>query len=106
MEEILKRLLDAEAKAEEIVNIANAKRERMISQALEDGRAAEARFEARIPEIQASFADKAEERASQAVAELKRRYEERHKYLRELAEAHEREALDAAIALILDPAKN
>lgn len=106
MEEILKRLLDAEAKAEEIVEAANGKREHVISQALENSRAAEARFEARIPEIQTSFSERAEERASQAVAELQRRYEERHRYLRELAETHEQEALEAAIAVILDPAKN
>ena len=77
MEDILKRLLDAELRAQGQVDQANTERERMIRQALADARAAEERFDARIPELQASFMEKAEERAHQTIGELQRRYEER-----------------------------
>lgn len=106
MEDVLKRLLDAEARAEAIVAEANAKREQIIREATEEARGAEARFEERIPDIQGSFAGKAEERAEQAIAELRRRYEERQKNLRGVAETQTQEAVDAALAIILDTGKN
>lgn len=102
MEDVLKRLLEAEARAEAVVSEANAKREQIIRQATDEARAAEARFEARIPEIQASFSGKSEERAQQGIAELKRRYEERQKNLRGLAETQTQAAIDAALSVILD----
>jgi len=106
MEDVLKRLLEAEARAEAMVAEATAKRERIIRQATEEARAAELRFEQRIPEIQGSFAGKAQERAEQAIAELKRRYEERHKGLRALAERQAPEAVNAAVAILLDAERN
>lgn len=106
MEDVLKRLLEAEARAETIVADATAKRERIIKQATEEARAAELRFEERIPEIQGSFSGKAEERAQQAVAELKRRYEERQRNLRSLAEQQSKEAVNAALSILLDAEKH
>lgn len=106
MEDVLKRLLEAEARAEAVVAEATAKREQIIRQATEEARAAELRFEERIPEIQGSYSGKAEERAQQAIAELKRRYEERHKSLRALAERQAPDAVNAAVAILLDAAKN
>lgn len=103
VEDELKRLLDAELRAEALVEQANTEREAVIHKALEDARIAEERFEARIPELRASFLEKAEDRAAQAVAELARRYEERTERLRSLAHDREREAIDAAAALVLDP---
>ncbi len=106
MEDVLKRLLDAEARAEAIVADANAKREQIIREATDEARAAESRFEERIPEIQASFSGKAEERAQQGIAELKRRYEERQKNLRSLAETQTQAAVEAALVIILDAGKS
>jgi V/A-type H+-transporting ATPase subunit G/H len=103
VEDVLKRLLEAEARAEALVAQAAAKREQIIRQATEEARAAELRFEERISEIHDSFSEKAEERAQQAIAELKRRYEERHKTLRGLAERQSQEAVNAAVAILLDP---
>ncbi len=103
MEDELKRLLAAELRAEALVEEANRERERLIHQARDDARAAEQRFEARLPELRNAFLSKAEERASQAVAELTRRYEERRAQLRAMAKEHEREAVGAAIALLIDP---
>jgi len=105
MEDVLKRLLEAETRAEAVVAEANAKREQIIREATEEARAAEARFEERIPEIQASFSGKAEERAQQGIAELKRRYEERQKNLRGLAESQTQAAVESALAVILDTDK-
>ncbi|MES9869119.1 MAG: ATPase [Sedimenticola sp.] len=105
MDKTLQRLLDAEVKAERIAKDAEAERERIIQGALLEARAEETRFESRIPEIHASFVDKAEERADQIINEMKRRYDERHTQLRNLAEKHEQEALDAAFQLLMDPTR-
>lgn len=102
MDDTLKRLLDAEMKAEKIAQEAEQAQERIIQSAIRDARAEEERFTARIPDLHRSFISKAEERAEQTVAELKRRYEERHVQLRETAEQREQEALEAAFALFLD----
>lgn len=105
MEDELQRLLDTELQAEALVREAELKREKMIRQGLDDARTAEQRFEARLPELRASFMEKADERAHQAVAELARRYEERRARLRALAQEREQEAIQAALALLLDPGR-
>lgn len=104
MDETLQRLLEAEQRAEEIVHQADAERERIIKDALQEARIEEERFEARIPELHAAFIDKAEQRAQQTNSELKKRYDERHSELRNQAEAREAEALDAAFEMLIDPA--
>ena len=54
--------------------------------------------------LRVPFIDDARARAEQAIGELARKYGERQRMLRELAARHEREAADAALALLLDPA--
>jgi len=103
MDESLQRLLDAEARAEQIVQQADAERERIIQGALLEARGEEDRFEARIPELHASFVEKAEARAEQTSAEIKRRFDERHTQLRNYAEQREAEALEAAFAVLSAP---
>jgi len=103
MEDELQRLLDTELQAEALVKEAEGKGERMIRQALDDARAAERQFEARLPELYASFLQKAEERATQAVAEQARRHEERRQQMRTLAQQREQEAIAAALAVLIDP---
>lgn len=102
MDDTLKRLLDAEMKAEKLAREAEQQQERIIQAAFHDARADDERFTARIPDLHRGFISKAEERADQTVAELKRRYDERHVQLRESAEQRENEALDAAFSLLLD----
>lgn len=92
MEEALKRLLDAEARADAIIEAANRERERLVNEALQMASEAEARFEARREEIRAPFLREGEARADQALAELKRKAEERSRSLREQAAQHEEEA--------------
>lgn len=106
MDDTLKRLLDAELRAEALVNDAQKERERIVQVAIDEARANEERFEARIPELHASFVRKAEERAAQAIGEIERRYREHGDRLRALAREREREAVAAAFALLIDPERD
>ncbi len=103
MDDALQRLLQAELKAEELVREALEARERITREALEEARLAEARLEARLPAIEASFMDKARQRAEQSRAELELRFEERARQLRAMAEEARDEAVRAAITYLLDP---
>ena len=102
MDNTLQRLLDTEIKAEKLVDEAVRERDRMMERSLEEVRLAEARFDARIPEIRASFLDKSEQRIEQTVAEVSLRYEERIKELESMAEEAREDAIKAAIALLLE----
>lgn len=104
MNDPLQRLLDAEARAQAVIDSASHQRQQIIEDALAAARDAEARFEAGRAELRAPFLAEAQERADQAVAELARKYGERQRILRDLASRHESEAVDAALALLLDPA--
>ena len=103
MDDQLQRLLEAEARAQAVIQNASHERQRMIEDALAAVRDAEARFEAGRTELRAPFLNEAQGRATQAVAELTRKYGERQRALRDLASRHEAEAVDAALALLLDP---
>lgn len=103
MTDPLHRLLEAETRARAVIDDAQHARQRMIEEALAAARNAETRFEAGRPELRAPFLSEAQRRAEQAVAELSRKYGERQRTLRELAARHESEAVDAALALLLDP---
>lgn len=106
MGDSLKDLLAAETDAEAIVSAGEDERDRIIQKALKDAQDMERQFRDRLPEMQESFMKKAQSRAEQTIAEVKLRYDERNKMLRELADRHEREALEHCLALILDEAKN
>jgi vacuolar-type H+-ATPase subunit H len=104
MEDALQRLLETERRAEQIARDADRDRERLISDTLEEARREEAQFEARIPELHAAFIEKADARAAQTISELKKRCDERHGRLREMAQTRENEALKAAFRLLIDAA--
>jgi len=103
MEDQLKRLLEAEARAQAIIDAASSERQRMLDEALASTRENEARFEANRLDLRAPLMKEAHARAEHSVAELSRKYEERQRGLRDLAGRHEQEAVDAALALLLDP---
>lgn len=103
MEDTLQRLLAAELRAETIASQAELEQDRLIQQALADAKSENERFTSRIPDLHRSFIAKAEERADQNIAELHRRYDERHRQLRDQAEQQEDEALEAAFQVLLDP---
>ena len=103
MDDTLQRLLDAELQAEKIAQQAEAEQESVIQSALLEARAEEDRFVGGIPDLHFSYLKKAEERAEQTVAELRRRYDELHVQLRDLAEQREQEALEAAFQVLISP---
>jgi V/A-type H+/Na+-transporting ATPase subunit G/H len=101
----LQRLLETEARAQAIIDDASRERQRIVDEALAAVRDSEARFDATRAELRAPYVAEAHGRAEQAVAELTRKYAERQKTLRDLASRHESEAVEAALALLLDPSK-
>jgi vacuolar-type H+-ATPase subunit H len=103
MDDTLQKLLAAEMRAEKIAQQAEEEQERIIQKAMADAKAENERFTLRIPDLHRSFIAKAEERAEQNVAELRRRYDERHVQLRDQAEQREHEALEAAFQVLIDP---
>ncbi len=105
MEDVLKELLDTELQAEALVKEANARYQQMIREARSEAQASEQSFAARLPALYQSHLQKVDERATQSIAELRRRYDERRNELRTVAEGREREAIEAAIGLITDPAR-
>lgn len=103
MDNTLQRLLDAEMLAERMVQQAEAEQEQIIQAAMREARIEDERLTARVPEVHRAFIAKAEDRAEQTIAELKRRYDERHVQLRDMAEQREEEALEAAFQILIDP---
>lgn len=99
-DETLKRLLDAEAKAEQIVARADAERLATIGQAKHDALLAEQQHAERMAEIHASFLAQAEQRAEQSIAALQHHHAEHSQALRILAQRNEQQALADAVALI------
>lgn len=101
MEDTLKHLLAAESAASHLVEKAQAESERLVQAATYEARQQEERFEARVPEMHASFLEKSDQRAQQTVAEMERRFQERLAQLRDAAETHEESALEAAFRELL-----
>lgn len=99
-EEPLKRLLDAEAKAEQVIAVAEEKRHGIVEEARLAVQAQEERHAERVKEIQTALLAQADQRAQQTVAELRRRYAERAAAMREAAVSMEQRALDAVIELL------
>jgi len=102
VENVLKRLLDAELQAQNIVEQAKKERDKLVHEARDEVKRAEQRFQARIPEIHASFVDKAEEKAQTHIHELQRRYQERLKILQSIAKERQQDAVDDVLKIILD----
>lgn len=103
MDDTLQRLLEAEMRAERVAREAEAEQEKIIQAAMQEARAENDRFTARISDLHRAQIAKAEERAEQTVNELRRRYDERHVQLRDTAEQRETEALEASFAVLMDP---
>jgi len=106
MGNVLKRLLEAEHKAKEIVDHAKTERDRLVNEAREEVKRAEQRFQARVPDIHASFLDKAEEKAQAHISELERRYQERRELLVKISEQRQQQAIVQVLDLLLDVESN
>ena len=105
MDDTLKQLLSAENAARELVETAQKESEHLVQTALHEAHLQEERFQAHVPEMRASYIEKADQRAAQTVAEMERRFHERFDQLRKDAEAHEESALDAAFHELLGAGK-
>lgn len=105
MDDTLKHLLAAESAARELVENAQRDSEHLVQTALHEARHQEERFEARVPELHATFLEKSDQRAKQTVAEMERRFQERLHQLRHDAETHEEAAVDAAFRELLGVSK-
>ncbi|MDR3394591.1 MAG: hypothetical protein P4L70_06280 [Parasulfuritortus sp.] len=103
MEDVLKRLLETETRAEAIIETAETERRRIVDAALDEARRAEAGFQEEAARRRQPLLHEAEDRASQLVADLTRKYEARQRLLREQADRNEDEAVRAVLALLLDP---
>ncbi len=106
MKNVLQRLLDAELKAQEIVDSAKQERDRLVNEARDEVKRAEQRFEVRVPEIHSSFTNKAKERAQTQINELERRYQERREHLIEISELYQQQAISDVLDLILNTENN
>lgn len=102
MDDTLQRLLDAEMKAETIAREAEEAREQTIRAATLDARELDEAFTAKIPTLQQTWIARSEERAANSIAEIERRYDERHERLRDIAEEREDEALNAGFKILMD----
>ena len=105
MDDTLKKLLAAESAATELVDNAQKEAEHLMQTALQEAHHQEERFDARVPELHASFLEKSDQRAQQTVSEMERRFQERINQLRVDAENHEQAALDAAFRELLGAGK-
>ena len=105
MDDTLKQLLSAENAARELVETAQKESEHLVQTALHEAHLQEERFQARVPEMRASYIDKSDQRAAQTVAEMERRFHERFDQLRKDAETHEESALNAAFHALLGAGK-
>jgi vacuolar-type H+-ATPase subunit H len=103
MEDVLKRLLETETRAEAIIEAAEAERQRIVEAAMREAREAEARFQDESTQRRQPLLQEAEDRAGQLVADRTRKFEARQRALREQAERNEEEAVRAALNLLLDP---
>jgi V/A-type H+/Na+-transporting ATPase subunit G/H len=106
VEDILKRLLEVEIKAEKLVADAQVQREAMVHQTLLDTQQAEQQLKSQIPELRANLLQKAEARASQSIAELQKRYAEKKIQLQQSAKENHDKALDAALQLFMNIGRN
>ena len=106
MDDSLKRLLDAEQRAEALVAKASEDRDRLIAQALEEVKTADARFRARVPELREGFHRKAEERAEQAIAEIRRRHNERRAMFEKETARRQEQAVTRGLAVLLSDAED
>ncbi|MCW8932665.1 MAG: ATPase [Gammaproteobacteria bacterium] len=102
MKDILKRLLDAELKAQSFVREAKQQRDIITKEAQQEVERAEERFNARIPEIYSSFENKARERAMQTINELQRRCDERCNELNNEAEIRHNLAVKSVLNKLLN----
>lgn len=101
MEDVLKRLLNAEKQAESRVEQADAERKRMIQEALDRARAMQLEFDKQVEARRKPFLATAEDGARRRIAELEDLASVRQRQLRNNAAGNEEAAVQGALKLIL-----
>ncbi|MDJ0700108.1 MAG: hypothetical protein QNJ07_09645 [Woeseiaceae bacterium] len=103
MDDVLKRVLEAEQRAQRLVDDALEQQKKMLERAREEAQENEQRFESRMHELRLDLENKSEAEAARTIAQMERRAEENRANLRASAAKFRDDALDAAISIILDP---
>ncbi len=102
MEDLISRLLTTELEAEALVADAKLKYDELVQRAQEEARAAEVALDLHVPELRSQRVDQEAARAVLVIAELKQRYDELHREQHARAEQRAGEALELAMAILLD----
>ena len=103
MKDTVERLLEAETRAEQVVAEARAACDRIVEEARTQAHSERQQFEKNLPKLRQEHLDQARQRAAEACREERRRHQQRSEELRATAAANRAKALDAALALLLDP---
>ena len=98
-DDLLEHLLEAEARAQQLVQSSDEERQAILTAARAEARKAEDNFAQRVVEIQTALLNQAEQRAGRAIADLQREYEQRRLSLQAQYEQRGQVALAAALAL-------
>ena len=102
MDNILKQLLEAEQKAQEIVVHAQKQSEQNLAKAKDELKLAEDRMRLKIDEIKNAYNEKAETRAKNHLHEVERLFQERQAQLVQLANKLHSKAVDEVMDLIIN----
>lgn len=105
MDNPLKRLLETEARAKDILDTARAAQQSQLDATLASVREAEARFDANRATLRAPYLQEAQARADRTIADLTEQYTTRQHELRDLAARNEHAAVAAAMQVLLDPTR-
>ncbi len=103
MDDVLKRVLEAEQRAQRLVDDALEQQKRMLELGREEAQQEEKRFESRMHEMKIDLENKSEAEAARTIAQMERRAEENRASLRASADALRVDARDAAVRIIADP---
>ncbi|MBF0263897.1 MAG: hypothetical protein HQL46_01395 [Gammaproteobacteria bacterium] len=102
MNDILKNLINADQKAQEIVAQSQAESEQKLAKAKSENDLAEERMHTRIKEMQQSYSEKAESKARNHLDEVVRLFQERQQHLLEVAEHRQQQAVNEVIDLVIN----
>jgi hypothetical protein len=101
MEVVLKRLLDAELRAETLIEEAQRERDAILEKVHDEVADLETEFRESAQRARETELERAEQRATQTIEELGHREQEQQRWLYELAQDNEQSAIDAALALFI-----
>lgn len=103
MNDVLKRMLDAEQRAQRLVDDALEQQKKMLELAREEAHEAEQRFESRMHDLRHDLENKAEAEAARTISQMERRSREHREQLKASAEDCRHDAVDAVVSIVTDP---